>query len=172
MSLLDPTEVTILRLRRHPFVFLIEISLFIFLMIVPVVVIFLINATNIHLPDNGFIPELVILLLSVYYLYLSLFIFNDFFLFFLDRWIVTNKHIIDIEQKTMFHRMIAKQELDRVQDVTAETNGIIGTFLDYGDVHVQTAGTMERSIFHDVAHPHFVADTIIKALDQTKKTEG
>lgn len=171
MSLLTPKEVTVLRLRRHPLVFLKEISIFLFLMIVPLVVVFLLNTTNVRLPNNGVVPVLVILGGSIYYLYLTLFVFYNFFVFFLDRWVVTNKHIINIEQHTMFHRTISKQELERVQDVTAEMNGLMQTLFNYGNVSIQTAGEQGHFLFHDVPAPNFVANTILRLVDQTQKKE-
>ena len=171
MSLFAPAEVTVLRLRRHPIVFLKEISLFIFLMLVPAVVVFLLNMTGTRIPNNGVIPVLVILGGSVYYLYLTLFIFYNFFIFFLDRWIVTNKHIINIEQHTMFHRTLSKQELARVQDVTAEMNGLLQTLFNYGNVYIQTAGEREYFHFEDVPAPNFVANTIIRLADQSQKKD-
>lgn len=171
MSLLAPKEVTVLRLRRHPLVFLKEISIFLFLMIVPLVVVFLLNTTHIRPPNNGVVPVLVILGASIYYLYLTLFVFYNFFVFFLDRWVVTNKHIISIEQHTMFHRTISKQELERVQDVTAEMNGLLQTLFNYGNVSIQTAGEQGHFLFHDVPAPNFVANTILRLVDQTQKKE-
>ncbi|MEK7122648.1 MAG: PH domain-containing protein [Patescibacteria group bacterium] len=169
MSILNPTEQTVLRLRRHPIVFLKEILVFLFLMIVPLVAVFLANITDVRLPNNGIVPVLVILGGSVYYLYLALFIFYNFFIFFLDRWIVTNQHIIDIEQHTMFRRTTSRLELERIQDITSETRGILQTIFHFGNVYVQTAGERERFVFEDVPAPGFVANTILRLVDHIQK---
>ncbi len=169
MSLLSPTEVTILKLRRHPIVFVMQIFPLLFFLVIPPLLIFLANISGLKLPNNGVLPVFIILLMSVYYLYMTLYIFFNFFLFFLDRWMVTDRHIIDIEQKTLFRRVVAKQELERVQDVTAEINGFMQTLFNYGDVSIQTAGTQEHFVFEDVPAPHFVADVIIRALKDTQK---
>lgn len=171
MSIFAPTETTTLRLRRHPIVFLKEILLFLFLMIVPPVVVYLANITDVRLPNNGIVPVLVILGASIYYLYLTLFIFYNFFIFFLDRWVVTNKHIVNIEQHTMFHRTVAKLELERIQDVTVDMNGFLPTLFNYGNVYIQSAGEVERFVFEDIAAPSFVANTIIRLVDQSQKKE-
>jgi len=172
MSIISPSEVTLLKLRRHPIVFLWDIAVLLFLLILPVVIVFFINNTNaVQLPDDGITPVIIILGASIYYLYITLFIFYEFFIFFLDRWIVTNQHIIDIEQKTVFNRVVAKLELERVQDVTAETKGFMQTLFNYGDVYIQTAGERERFVFKDVPAPQFVADIIIKTLDTIQKKD-
>lgn len=172
MSLFSPKEVVVLRLRRHPIVFLQEITLFLFLMILPLIVVFLMNFAGVHLPNDGITPIIVILGASIFYLYITLFIFYNFFIFFLDRWIVTNKHIVNIEQHTMFHRTLSKQELERVQDVTSEMNGLLQTLFNYGDVSVQTAGERAHFLFEDVPAPNFVANTILKLVDHVKKREA
>ena len=82
---------------------------------------------------------------------------------------VTNEHIIDIEQKTVFNRIVAKLELERIQDVTAETKGFMQTVFNYGDVYIQTAGERERFVFKDVPSPQFVADIILRTVDKLEK---
>lgn len=172
MNIISPSEVTLLKLRRHPIVFFQDIAVLLFLLALPPFVVFFANTTGTTLPNDGFTPVLVILSASVYYLYITLFLFYNFFIFFLDRWIVTNQHIIDIEQKTVFNRVVSKLELERVQDVTAETKGFMQTLFNYGDVYIQTAGERERFVFKDVPSPQFVADIIVRTLDKIEKKES
>ena len=54
----------------------------------------------------------------------------------------------------------------RIQNATSEVHGIISTFLDYGDVYIQTAGTKQRSVFKKVPHP---AETRKKILILVKE---
>jgi uncharacterized membrane protein YdbT with pleckstrin-like domain len=172
MSIVSPDEVTLLKLRRHPIVFLQDIAVLLFLLALPPFVVFFMNVTNAQLPNDGLVPVLVILSASVYYLYITLFLFYNFFIFFLDRWIVTNQHIIDIEQKTVFNRVVSKLELERIQDVTAETKGFMQTLFNYGDVYIQTAGERERFVFKDVPAPQFAADIIVRTVDKLEKREA
>ena len=90
-------------------------------------------------------------------------------MYFLDRWTVTEKHIIDMEQKSLFSRSISKQEIDRIQDVTAEIKGFFPTLFNYGDVFIQSAGEQERFIFSKVADPYRVVDVIMKMVDAAKQ---
>lgn len=104
-------------------------------------------------------PDLVqfypigILFISTFYLFIWLFGLTTFLDYFLDVWIVTDRRIIDIEQKALFSRTTAELELRRVQDVTAEVEGFAATFLDYGNVYIQTAAEKERFIFKQIPHP-------------------
>jgi len=45
--------------------------------------------------------------------------------YYLDIWIVTNMRVIDMEQKSLFHRQTSTFRLDKIQDVTVEINGIV-----------------------------------------------
>jgi len=81
--------------------------------------------------------------------------------YYFDVWIVTDKRIVNIEQVGLFRRDISELELVRIQDVTAEIVGILPTFLDYGEVQVQTAGKMEHFLFRKVPHPNQIKDMIM-----------
>ena len=82
------------------------------------------------------------LFLFFYCLWL-LFLWVSFFLqwtkYYLDVWYVTEKRIVDIDQKQLFHREVSNLRFDKIQDVTIDVQGLIATFLDFGNVRVQTA---------------------------------
>ena len=91
--------------------------------------------------------------------------FHQFVDYRLDTWIITNERIIDMQQLGLFDRVISELNINKVQDVTAEVHGQIQTFLDYGNVYIQTAGVQERFIFYSVPHPEEVARLIIQVND-------
>lgn len=105
---------------------------------------------------------------------LFLFVENTFFIFiwlfgflvwidyYFDVWIITDERIVNIEQKGLFVRHISELNFSRIQDVTAEVEGILPTVLNYGDVLVQTAGEENRFIFRQVADPYQVKDMVMK----------
>lgn len=86
--------------------------------------------------------------------------------YYLDRWVITDKRIIDIEQKGMFSREVASVHFDHIQDIVVEVEGFWSTILDVGDVHIQTAGTEKEVIFENMAHPHQVRDLIISLMTE------
>jgi len=93
--------------------------------------------------------------------------------YYLDVWIVTNLRIVNIEQKGLFSRTVSELELSRIQDVTTEVLGMIPTFLNYGDVFIQTAAEQERFLFRQVPDPYGIKDQIMKLQKQRSvaKTE-
>lgn len=95
----------------------------------------------------------------------GMFIWITFFLiwidYYFDVWIITDKRVVNIEQKGLFNRQVSELELVRIQDITTEVVGIIPTMLNYGDVFIQTAAEKERFIFRQVPDPYGIKDTLM-----------
>lgn len=163
-------EHTLFRTRAHPIVFLFSIMPHIILLVAPPIALFILSARGIALPftDTDIYPLLSMMAGSIYYLYVLMFLLYAFFDYFLDVWTITDHHIINVEQKSMFLRTISKEELNRVQDVTSEIKGIFGTFFNYGNVYIQTAGAHERIVFEKISMPQTVVDIILRAVKRRK----
>ncbi|MCX6739873.1 MAG: PH domain-containing protein [Candidatus Parcubacteria bacterium] len=146
-------ENLVLFLRRHPIIIFSRWAVYLFLGLIPP---FFYYFISINYPDVlthplGY-PVLLLLACSLY-LFIALFFLNAFIDYYLDVWIVTDRRIINIEQRGLFNREIAEHTLERVQDVSALQKGIFQTFFSYGDVHVQTAGEIQRFIFRQIDNP-------------------
>lgn len=162
-------ERIILFLRRHGLVLFNKLFLpFVLILIPPIVLLFLPDKYQDALFREPLVG-LIVLGLSAYYLMLWLAIFLFFVDYYLDIWVLTDQRIVNIEQRGLFHRVISELNILRVQDVTSEVRGVIPTFLDYGDVHVQTAGTRKRFHFYQVPHPEEVKKMILKTYEVALK---
>ena len=106
--------------------------------------------------------NLVLLITCLYLLFVWLFFFLVWTDYYLDIWIITDKRIVDIEQMGLFKREVSEFKLFRIQDVTIEVKGVLPTFLNYGNVYVQTAGENREFVFKQVPNPHKAKDLIIK----------
>lgn len=84
---------------------------------------------------------------------------------FLDILIITNKNLIDIEQKGIWRREISVMDLGKIQDVTTEITGFIGTILNYGDIHIQTAGFEREFKISKINNPNIVRAKIKEACN-------
>lgn len=119
-------------------------------------------------------PELVILFAFIRNLFFIL-IWLTFFViwidYYFDVWIVTNERIINIEQKGLFSKIVSELELEKIQDVTTDVKGIIPTFLNYGDLIVQTAAEQERFFFHNIPDPYAVKDLVMKLQKKLETRE-
>lgn len=163
-------EKLILFLRRHMIVLVSRWLLFVLMAIVPIGFYYFILYTIPQFLSGQVGYAFLLLLGSIYYLFILLYFYNSFIDHYLDVWIVTNERIINIEQKGLFNREISEHSLDKVQDVSAVQKGFFSTFFSYGDVHVQTAGEVQRFIFRQVDNPFDVARKI-NALVQKHESE-
>lgn len=87
--------------------------------------------------------------------------------FYFDVWIITNERIVNIEQKALFIRTISELKFDKIQDTSVEIKGLIPTVLNFGNVHVQTAGNTERFLFHKVPDPQKIKGLIMNMQTMT-----
>jgi len=92
--------------------------------------------------------------------------------YYFDVWIITNRRIVNIEQKGLFVRQVSELEIENIQDITTEVKGVIPTFLDYGDVFVQTAAEKERFLFHNVPDPYGVKDLVMNLQKRIEKEDA
>lgn len=81
--------------------------------------------------------------------------------YYFDVWIVTTRRIINVEQKGLFSREVSELKLEKIQDISTEVLGVIPTFLNYGDVYIQTAAEQERFLFRRVPDPYRIKDVIM-----------
>jgi len=172
-SLLHPHEEVLIFLRRDHFVVFKIVMLYSALMLLPLLAYLLVS---IYLPgwleqqaEIPLLEAIFVLAGSIYYLYVWIFMFRAWLDYYLDVWFVTTQRVVSIEQKGLFNRVVAEQKLFRIQDVHAEVKGIIPTFLDYGDVIIQTAGREVLFVFKEVPHPHQVARNLVKLVEWDKR---
>lgn len=89
--------------------------------------------------------------------------------YYFDVWIVTDCRIVNIEQKGLFSREVSELELDKIQDITTDVRGVIPTFLNFGDLQVQTAAEQERFLFHNIPDPYEVKNIIMNLHKNSEK---
>jgi hypothetical protein len=163
-------ETIVLMVRRHPFILLLETGLWLAaLLVVPLLLTVLPAQMSLILLHPVFFPIFVIFG-SMGYLLIILIILNRFVDYYLDVWIVTNYRILNTEQRQLFSRIIAEHDIDKIQDVAAEIIGMLPTFLNYGDVHVQTAAEKSFFTFEQVPDPIKIKQTIASLCEYRKKT--
>ena len=130
------------------------------LALIPIAVYWMIQSMfpNMLLSESG--RGLLLLLTSLYYLFIWVTMFTVFVDYYLDIYIVTTHRIVDIEQKGLFNHIVSEQSLERVQDVSSKVKGFFPTFLDYGLVLIQSAAAKNLFHFKQVPEPDVVARKI------------
>ena len=81
---------------------------------------------------------------------------------YLDCYIITDRRIIDIDQKSMFRRVVAEVEIENIQEAIYEIDGPLEAFLNYGTVKIKMASSGMISM-EQIPNPAEVKSLIIKA---------
>jgi hypothetical protein len=157
---LEDNEHIVMIARRHWFKPVTETIGLLFSMLIPIII----SSVAYSLPENviianelGTIPMILILT----WLFI---VWNTAFIIwtnhYLDVLVITNKHIIDIEQIGLWNREISTLDLDKVQDISSRTEGIVASTLDYGELDIQTAGSMTNFIVKGIERPDLIRQKI------------
>ncbi|HEY4480086.1 MAG TPA: PH domain-containing protein [Candidatus Paceibacterota bacterium] len=176
MIKLEDGEKIIMVARRHWFVILPKILGFVFGAFIPLLLyVFLFYGSQFQyyfeLGVGGIerlLPERVLLWYSLWLLLLWIIFFIEWTDYYLDLWVVTDRRILDVEQKGFFHREVTSFGFRQIQDITVETRGLLETFFKFGTLHIQTAGHDRDIIIKDAANPEAVRSLI---LDLARKYE-
>lgn len=170
---LEIGEKILLRARRHWFFFATKIIALVPLVAIPIILIATTKAlsttnpeafsylNNFYNTENGS-SALVIFLLFSWFLGLWIVAFIMWTNYYLDVLIVTDRRVINIEQKALFSRETSSMSLDKIQDVSTEIDGILATFLAFGSLRIQTAGEVEQFVLHGLKNPNEVKALILE----------
>ena len=82
-----------------------------------------------------------------------------------DRYIITNKRVINIDQRSLFRRRVSEIELDHVQDIAHEINGVMATTFDFGNIIISSTGG-DKIELREIPQPAEVQDLIVKLVKE------
>jgi uncharacterized membrane protein YdbT with pleckstrin-like domain len=158
-------EKIILEIRKHWFVLFSKTLFLVFLLALPVIIAVGANILNLSkfvtlIGDGTYIS---IILTSVWLLFIWITFFVIWTDYYLDILIITDKRIIDINQKRLFSRDISVSQLDHIEDVSTEIHGLIATLLNFGNIQIQTAGENREFIVQGVPNPDNIRRQIMEA---------
>lgn len=164
---LENGERVLLEVRRHMFMLYTKMAFLLILFFVPLGL-SPVLATAIDKVMGGTYGNILMgFLFMLWCLFLWVLFFFYWTDYYLDVWIVTNKRVFDIEQKSVFRREISVTRLEQVQDVTVSINGIFATFMKFGNIHIHTAGSEIDFTIKNAANPMMVKETIMRAHGET-----
>jgi len=166
----EPDEKVILFIRKHWFLFFVVFLIIFGIILLPAIVVVVLIRFSPQL-FTGSIVNIIVILSSIYLLFLCAAFLIGFINLYFDVMILTNKRIIDINQKGLFNRVIDELDLLHVEDVASRVRGMIGTFLDFGIVEIQTAGTERNFIFNGIPNPRKVCRQILTQYKELLRTD-
>lgn len=145
-------EPILLLLRAHPITQLPWIlnGLFFFILIILLNVLFSSSLSQMQqLVAN---VGAVVFILSYYWF--------KFLSYFFNAGVITPSRIIDIDFHAVIYKEVTEAQLNNVEDITAKSGGYMASLFNFGDVFIQTAGTLVNIEFHQVPRPGDVVKII------------
>lgn len=104
-------------------------------------------------PYLSFSQNALIVLILFSYLIIFGFIILGFVLWYFRIAFLTNKRLIDVDIEGLLYKNIAETKLELIQDVSYTQIGVIRSLFNYGDILVQTAGSIPNFEFERAPKP-------------------
>ena len=168
---LESGEVVVRSVRQHLFVLALQFLPLVVLFFLPALASSFLSlfssmnpATGAAIANINLPPNVVNFFTGLFYLGLVTAAFSLFTRYYLTVWVITNLRIVDIKQKGFFNRHVSSFLLIRVQDLTTEVSGLLGTLIGFGKLSVQTAGQDDDFSMDGIAHPAYVRDVIMSQV--------
>lgn len=112
---------------------------------------------------SQYVPETLVSLFGLLYIIILVFLFvGVLWIWRRNKVVITNQHIVDIDQVGLFNRKVSTLRLGEIQDLSADVHGPMQTIFQYGTMMVQTAGERENFSFDYVPHPYELEHYILE----------
>jgi membrane protein YdbS with pleckstrin-like domain len=149
----DSTELTQRVIFKHVIFILPFIVALVILAILAIPVLIYISANIDSVIQVVPVPA-VLLVASFYITILVLLLISVLWIWRRNKVVITDQHIVDIDQLGLFTRVVSTLRLEEIQDISASVKGPLQTILQYGSIVIQTAGERENFVFNYVPKPY------------------
>ncbi len=85
---------------------------------------------------------------------------NKVLLWLLNSYVLTNKRLVKIYYRTVFHKQIIETPLERILNISYETTGVFSSLLNFGNINVQVVGLTEAMVLKNIKDPGAVKDSL------------
>lgn len=102
----------------------------------------------------------IVLFIIFYYLVVFTYLFANFITWYFNVSLITNKRVIDVNFADLVYKNVSATKLSLLQDASYVQVGVFRSLFDYGDVLLQTAGTLDNFSFPSVPKPEKVVRII------------
>ncbi len=164
-------EKVLLIRQRHPIILKLKIFPFVLVFVAVILIALVLPFISLDEPEwmsliFEYTGSFNILFYLLFTSFLTLFLFWQCIFvvvvsYFFDCWIITNQRTIHTELRGLFSRYVSSIYHDRIQDVSVDVKGILPTYLNYGNLQVQTAGKFREFVFYDIPDPYKVKTILI-----------
>ncbi len=156
-----PWETMEMVIRRHWIVYVI-IWVYLFLGI----------ALTLWLLTIFWFDPLILLLLVIFWMFFSLFLYIEWLNHELDLFVITNNRVVWIEQISFLNRVVSECILWQVQEVWAQTKGFFANILDYWTITILTAWNWKNFVMDFAPEPMEVSRKINNIVDNYRDSHS
>jgi len=163
----EKQEKIVLFLRRHPIT---NVSWIVTTFVVALSPLVIISFASLNFIPSGY--RLIITL--AWYLLTFAFALEKFLSWFFNVNIITDERIVDIDFPSILYKDISETKIDQIQDVSIKVGGFIRSLFNFGDVLIQTAGTVPEIHFSAVPNPEQVSKILNELIleEEQEKLDG
>ncbi len=148
-------------LRKHPLTFLLPLLKSALIIAIPFLLMkYLLANKWLALVFVGLIVVGVVLLIY------------EWFTWYLDSYLITNKRIVRIHQKGLFSREVRETSYDKIIDITFKVEGMLATLFNFGHVNIFTTISKDPLILFSVSNPQEVKEKISEVCAKIQKASG
>jgi hypothetical protein len=101
-----------------------------------------------------------LVLIAFYYLVVATYIYINFITWYYNVALITDRRVIDVDFSNLVYKDVATTKLSLVQDLSYAKVGVVRAFFDYGDILIQTAGSLDNFNFESAPDPEEVVHII------------
>ncbi len=164
-----PDERIVVGIRKHWFVFVLELSGLLVAAVVPFVAAIFAERLMpgvVNTIGSVQFENLMVIGLAVWMIILTMLFFIMFTSYYLDMLIITNQRLIDVDQISLFARDIATAPLHNLEDVKIQSLGIFATLFKFGTLQIQTAAESKEIVIRGIRHPERAKEIIMRAYHE------
>jgi membrane protein YdbS with pleckstrin-like domain len=115
-------------------------------------------------PNEKWAAQVFIIWISL----ISIYIFRGIFVWLLDCYIITNKRIVDIDQRGFFQRIVTEVAYEKIQNAIYEIRGPIATFFNYGNIKIQITQNRGLLLMKQIPQPKKIQEVIVKFQEKVQ----
>ncbi len=165
---LDTDEKVLFVARKHPFVLFTKIGGYALLALIPIFV-FGFATSTFRLELSLDTQRIFAFFFILWILALWIGGFLTWTNASLDMWIITNKRVVNFDQKSLFDRETSSLRIENIQDVSVEINGPMATMYKFGDLRLETAGEHPDFSLQNAKDPENIKKVIMDAVEVKTK---
>ena len=156
----DKGEDIILVVRSHWITWFPQISLSLVLGLLPFLLLFLFESLGTAMTLGLIMLGLILAITNA---------LNGLFRWFYSVNIITTQRIIDVDFVNAFQHRFSEAQLEKIEDISHEHVGFLGSMFDVGTVYIQTAASQAEFEFQNIPRPRDVQDALNDLLEMKQK---